>query len=200
MNQDPVEPLTPATREAYLEAVTIGGRKPLNGTIYLAPYDPDWPAAYARHARRILDALGDKALLLEHAGSTSVPDLPAKPIIDIVLAVADTDDEDAYVPQLTQQGFALRIREPEWFEHRLFKPADESANLHVFPVGCPEITRMLAFRDWLRSHPADRLLYAQSKRSLAAQTWRYTQDYADAKSEVVQAIMARALPSASTEP
>lgn len=180
-------------RDSYLEAVTIGARKLLNSTIHLAAYDPSWPAVYEQHAQRIRTALAGTALLLEHVGSTSVPGLSAKPIIDILLAVPDSADEAAYVPALEQQGYALHIREPEWFEHRLFKPADASANLHVFSAGCSEIARMLAFRDWLRSHEPDRLLYERSKQRLAAQTWRYTQDYADAKSEVVQEILARAL-------
>ena len=134
-----------------------------------------------------------RALLVEHAGSTSVPHLAAKPIIDIVLAVPDSPDEDDYVPALEAAGYRLRIREPDWFEHRLLKKADPSANLHVFSAGCEEIDRMLAFRDQLRTNEADRELYERTKRELAARKWAYVQDYADAKTEVVEEIVARAL-------
>jgi len=137
--------------------VTIGERKPLNGTIHLAPYDPRCPALYTQLANRIRAALCEQVLLLEHVGSTSVPGLSAKPVIDIVLAVADSADECSYAPPLEREGFVLRIREPNWLEHRLFKTPDTDGNLHVFSAGTEEIRRMLAFRDWLRTHEADRL-------------------------------------------
>ena len=102
-------------------------------------------------------------------------------------------DESYYVPLLEEKGFVLRIREPDWFEHRVLKTPDIAGNLHVFSVGCEEIDRMLAFRNWLRSHDDDRRFYEETKRELAAQTWKDIQNYADAKSEVVQEILARAL-------
>jgi GrpB-like predicted nucleotidyltransferase (UPF0157 family) len=179
--------------EDQIAAATVGGAPPvLNGTIYLAPYDPAWPALFVRLKEQILEALGDKVLLLEHVGSTSVPGLAAKPIIDMVMAVAYSSDESAYVGPLEEKGYALQIREPEWHEHRMLIPAEVAGHLHVFSKGCEEIERMLLFRDWLRNHPEDRLLYEATKRGLAARTWKYTQNYADAKSEVVEAILARA--------
>ena len=180
-------------REANLDAVTVGERKRLDGPVMLSEYDPSWPELYAREEERIRAALGDRALLVEHVGSTSVPGLPAKPIVDIVLAVADSADEESYVPVLEAAGYVLRIREPEWFEHRLFKGPDAEIGLHVFSAGCVEIERMLAFRDHLRADDTDRELYLRRKRELAARTWRYVQHYADAKSEVVEEILARAL-------
>lgn len=173
--------------------IAVGAREPLNGPIYLAPYNPDWAAQFSLQADRIRAALGEKVLLLEHVGSTSVSGLAAKPIIDIVLAVSDAVDESSYIPPLEQQGFALWNREPDWFEHRLLKTPDRDVNLHVFSMGCEEIDRMLIFRDWLRMHSEDRRRYEETKRELAAQTWQYVQDYADAKSEVIQEIFARAL-------
>lgn len=178
--------------EEELAAVTIGERRPLNSTIYLPPYDPAWSLLFEQEADRIRAILYDKVLLLEHVGSTAVPDLPAKPIIDMVLAVADTTDERSYVPPLEERGYELRIREPEWFEHRLLKSPTIDANIHVFSARCEEIDRMLLFRDWLRTHAGDRELYATSKQELAVRTWKYTQNYADAKSEVVAEILARA--------
>ena len=147
---------------------------------------------FAGQARRIRDLLGDTVLLLEHTGSTSVPGLSAKPIIDMVLAVPDSADEAAYVAPLETRGYVLRIREPDWFEHRLLKAPDLEANLHVFSAACSEIDRILMFRDWLRTHADDRALYEDTKRELAAKTWKYTQNYADAKSEVIEEIQARA--------
>lgn len=183
------EPLS----EEEIVAATVGERRPHNGTITLAPYDPAWPATYERLARLIRQALGDAVLLLEHVGSTSVAGLTAKPIIDILLAVADSSDEAAYVPPLERRGFVLRIREPEWYEHRLLKTPFVDGNLHVFTAGCKEIERMLRFRDWLRAHPKDRARYENAKLKLAAKTWKYVQNYADAKSAVVEEILARAL-------
>jgi GrpB-like predicted nucleotidyltransferase (UPF0157 family) len=182
----------PMTTEEELRAVTIGELRPLDAPIVLAEYDPAWPGLFEREATRIRAALGDRAMLVEHAGSTSVPGLAAKPIIDIVLAVADSSDEAAYAPALEAAGYVLRIREPDWHEHRVFKGPDTNVNLHVFTVGSTEITRMLRFRDRLRTHPADRALYERTKRELAGRTWQYVQHYADAKTRVVEDIMARA--------
>jgi GrpB-like predicted nucleotidyltransferase (UPF0157 family) len=121
-----------------------------------------------------------------------VPGLPAKPIIDMILAVSDSADESTYVPALEAAGYVLRIREPRWFEHRVFKGPDTNVNLHVFTVGCAEIDQMLLFRDWLRESVEDRDLYASTKRELAARDWKYVQNYADAKTGVVHEILARA--------
>jgi GrpB-like predicted nucleotidyltransferase (UPF0157 family) len=185
--------MSQSTSEETLRAVTIGELVVLAGPVHLDDYDPAWPTAFEREATRIRGALGDQVRLLEHVGSTSVPGLPAKPIIDIVLAVPDSKEEAAYVPPMEAAGYVLRIREPEWFEHRLFKGSDPESNIHVFTVGTAEIDRMLAFRDWLRSHDDDRSLYEQTKRDLAAREWKYVQHYADAKTDVVEAIMSRAL-------
>jgi GrpB-like predicted nucleotidyltransferase (UPF0157 family) len=165
----------------------------LRSRIELHEYDPQWPQLFEREATRIASALGDRVARLEHAGSTSVPGLPAKPIIDVVLEVPDSADEAAYLPALEAAGYVLVIREPDWFEHRVLKGPDTNVNLHVFPAGCAEPERMLAFRDWLRANAADRELYAAAKRELAARDWTYVQQYADAKTAVVTEIMARAL-------
>ena len=131
-------------------------------------------------------------------GSTSVPGLVAKPIIDIVLEVAESGNEREYTSALEAVGYRLHLREPGWYEHRLFKGIDDSVNLHVFSEGCPEIGRMVRFRDWLRASREDRELYAQAKRALADQEWKFTQNYADAKSTVVEAIMSRTLKNTDT--
>ncbi len=161
--------------------------------IPLWPYDPTWPAQYAGEEAKIRTALGNTALVLEHVGSTSIPGISAKPIIDILLAVADSADEDAYVPALTAQGYRLHLREPDWEQHRVMKGDDPNVNLHVFTVGSREIERMVSFRDRCRTDPEEHRLYEDTKRELAARTWRHVQHYANAKGEVVEAIIARAL-------
>ena len=186
------DPHTPVDEE-YLRTHTTGELQPLAGPILLAGYDPAWPGRFQHEAATIRAALGERALQLEHVGSTSIPGLPAKPVIDILLAVADPARETEYVPALESAGYRLRIREPGWYEHRMFKGPVNDVNLHVFSAGCPEIARMLAFRDWLRTNEADRELYARSKRNLARQEWKYTQNYADAKGPVIEEIMSRAL-------
>ncbi|HUQ43343.1 MAG TPA: GrpB family protein [Candidatus Limnocylindria bacterium] len=179
-------------REREIRAATVGDLPRHDATIELAEYDEGWPRLFEREAARIRRALGDRVLLLEHAGSTSVPGLAAKRRIDIALGVADSSHEDDYIPALEAVGYVVRIREPDWHEHRMLRGPDTEVNLHVFSDGSPEIERMLRFRDHLRSHPDDRELYEQTKRALATREWRFVQDYADAKSEVVEAILGRA--------
>ena len=189
----PDPPNAPSDRDDYMSDVTVGARRRVDGPIHLADPDPDWPLLYQREAARVRDLLGDRIHMLEHVGSTSVPGLPAKPIIDMLLVVADSGDEPAYVPPMEAGGYAVRIREPDWHEHRVFKGPDTDVNLHTFSDGSIEIERMLAFRDRLRTDDDERELYLATKRELAARHWVYVQDYADAKGEVVEAIIARAL-------
>jgi GrpB-like predicted nucleotidyltransferase (UPF0157 family) len=175
-----------------LQELLVHDLVPHDAPITLAEYDPGWPGLFAREARRIRAALGETALRVEHVGSTSVPGLAAKPIIDILLVVADSADEPSYLPSLESAGYRLRIREPGWLEHRLFKGPDTDINLHVFSAGTAEIDRMLRFRDWLRVNRTDRDLYLRVKRDLAGRTWRHVQHYADAKTAVIREIMDRA--------
>lgn len=175
-----------------LQKNIVGELKPHNAPITLVEYDLNWPRLFEQEAKRIRSVLGSTALQIEHVGSTSVPGLCAKPIIDMLLVVNDAADEPSYVPALEAAGYRLRIREPEWFEHRLFKGPDTDINLHVFSLGTPEIDRMIRFRDWLRSNESDHDKYAQVKRSLAKSKWRHVQHYADAKTSIIQEIMERA--------
>jgi GrpB-like predicted nucleotidyltransferase (UPF0157 family) len=182
---------SPVTEE-QIRAYTIGELKPLSGRIQIVDYDPQWPELFGREADRTRTVLGHRALRIEHTGSTSVPGLAAKPIIDMLLVVADSADEDTYVPALGAAGYLLHIREPNWHEQRMLKGPDTEINLHVFSAGCPEIDRVLMFRDWLRSNAADRNLYARTKLALAEKQWKYVQNYADAKAVVIEEIIARA--------
>jgi GrpB-like predicted nucleotidyltransferase (UPF0157 family) len=198
-DKQPPKGLTPLTEE-QIRAYTIGELKPLSGRILIVDYDPRWREMFAREAERIRVALGSGVLRLEHVGSTSVPGLAAKPVIDVLLVVTDSRDEDAYVPALEAAGYSLRIRETDWYDHRMFKGPDTEMHLHVFSSGCPEIDRMLMFRDWLRNHTADRELYARTKLALAEKEWKYGQNYADAKTAVVEQIMDRAISSVGVRP
>ncbi|WP_232376728.1 GrpB family protein [Amycolatopsis aidingensis] len=182
-----------------IDSIWVGGAPELNSTVTLAEYDPRWPLLYEREAERIRRVLGDRVVLLEHVGSTSVPGLCAKPIIDILLVVADSDDEDAYLPALEAAGYRLVIREPGWERHRAFKGQDTNVNLHVHSPDSGEIERFRTFRDHLRADPADRELYAGTKRELAGRTWKYIQHYADAKTGVITEIMARARERAAAQ-
>lgn len=164
-----------------------------NVQIQLAEYDAAWPALFTHEAARIRGALGARAIQIEHVGSTAVPGLAAKPVIDIVVAVADSADEPDYAPLLQGSGYRLCFREPDWHEHRLFNAPKGGVNVHVFSFGAHEIKRMLMFRDRLRRVAEDRDRYAQVKRALVQRRWPSVQDYADAKSEIVREILARAL-------
>ena len=188
--------LPPTTRQPTTEEdirkYTVGELKPHAAPILLVDYDPAWPGLFERENARIRAALGERVVQLEHTGSTSVPGLAAKPCIDMTLVVPDSSDEASYVSALEAAGYVLVIREPDWYEHRVFKGPDTNVNLHVFSPGCQEIERMVGFRDWLRGHDDDRDLYERTKRDLATREWKFVQNYADAKTDIVEEIVARA--------
>jgi GrpB-like predicted nucleotidyltransferase (UPF0157 family) len=182
-----VDAREPLTDEA-LEKVLVRGLQP--GQVTLSDYDPTWPAAYARHRARIEQALGDRVRLIEHIGSTAVPGLAAKPIIDVVVAVDDPDDEGAYLDDLVHAGYEVRVREPE---HRCLRFTEgESANVHCYAPGSVEIRRYLALRDRLRAHPEERARYEATKRELAQREWKDVNYYAEAKGPIIRAILERA--------
>jgi GrpB-like predicted nucleotidyltransferase (UPF0157 family) len=170
-----------------LDGVLIGGRE--RREIVLAEHDPAWAERYQQERARIVAALGDRVLRIDHIGSTSVPGLAAKPIIDIDLSVADPDDEPSYVPDLEAAGYVLRVREPQ---HRMLRTPERDVQVHVCALGSEWESRHLIFRDWLRQHPDDRQRYEDVKRSLAGRVWEDTNDYADAKTDVIVDIMRRA--------
>jgi GrpB-like predicted nucleotidyltransferase (UPF0157 family) len=167
----------------------LRGRDSLNGRVELVEYDARWPEIFSDLRADILSALGPSSSTLEHVGSTSVPGLAAKPVIDIVLLVNDSAAEETYIQQLEAVGFLHHLREPGWFEHRLLKHKVHEVNLHVFTAGCGEATRMIRFRDYLRSNQDGRNDYEQVKRKLADQRWTFMQDYADAKGKTIRALL-----------
>lgn len=173
-----------------LETGLIGGIE--KRQIRIAEPDPNWPKKFDRHAARIANALGQVARRIEHIGSTSVPGLAAKPIIDILVVVDDSANESTYVPQMESSGYVLRVREPDWNEHRMFRTEDKDVHIHVYSTGCGEIERNLTFRDRLRRNEDDRRCYEETKRALASQDWSDMNAYADAKTEVIEDIIAKA--------
>jgi len=185
------EPNAPMTDEQII-AATVGERQIHGRPVHLAEYDPTWPEIFARQRERISTALGGTALRIEHVGSTSVPGLAAKPVVDILVVVADSGNEDSYLPMMEVAGYELRVREPAFHEHRMFVDHDPTVQVHVLSDGNEEIERYLLFRDRLRNDEADRALYERTKRELARKRWKYVQNYADTKGSVVEEIIARA--------
>jgi GrpB-like predicted nucleotidyltransferase (UPF0157 family) len=171
----------------------VGEIPKLQDKIEVTPYNPAWPAHFECEAAVIRGVLGHRILELEHIGSTSVPGLAAKPVLDIDLVLADSTDEAAYLPALEAAGYTLIIREPHWHEHRVLKRSDPAVNLHVWTLGSPEAARHTIFRDWLRSNKADRRLYGSHKQALAEQDFQYMHEYNNAKSVLLREILARAL-------
>lgn len=176
-----------AEMDARLDEVSIGGREVR--PIVIVDYDEGWPIRFEQLAHQVRNALGVGALSVEHIGSTAVPGLAAKPIIDMLLIVLDVTDEDAYVTPLEAEGFVLRVREPR---HRMFRTPEKDVHLHVFTPESEEIDNYRDQRDWLRINDADRALYAATKKQLAQQQWSDMNYYADAKSPVIRGILARA--------
>jgi GrpB-like predicted nucleotidyltransferase (UPF0157 family) len=167
--------------------------------IVIAGYDPAWRGRFRREEARIRAALGEAALSVEHIGSTSVPGLAAKPIVDILLVVEDSADEASYVPALQEAGYVLRVREPDFDEHRMFRTPQKDVHVHVFSAGSKEIERYLLLREHLRENEEDRELYARTKRELASRDWPTMDHYAEAKTEVIEGIISRAAARRSSQ-
>lgn len=159
-------------------------------TVAVVPYDPEWPARFEVLAGRIREALGGVAVHIEHVGSTSVPGLAAKDVIDMDLTVPDPAAEDAYVPALERLGYRLTVRERTWHEHRCLRLDEPRVNLHVFGPDCPETIRHRMFRDWLRTHPEDLELYERAKHAAIPGGGR-VMDYNRRKQDVIREIYDR---------
>lgn len=174
--------------------VLIGGREKPN--IVIVDYDPKWPARFEHQRTRIADALGDAALRIEHIGSTAVPGLAAKPVVDLLVTVESPDDENTILPALEAAGYELRVREPG---HRMFRTPARDVHVHIWPEADPEVERYIRFRDQLRRSADDRRAYEQLKRELSAKEWSDMNDYADAKGPLIEAILARSEPPARAQ-
>lgn len=179
-----------------LKTGLIGGVE--KAEIRIVAYDPEWPRKFETHAQRIAAALVGSALRIEHVGSTSVPGLAAKPIIDILVVVSDSANEPAYLPQLEAAGYVLRVREPDWNEHRMLRTPERDVHVHVYSAGCREVERSLTFRNRLRRNVGDMSRYERRKRELAAKEWPDMNAYAEAKTEVIENIIAAAQAAGET--
>ena len=157
--------------------------------LVIAESDPTWPETFAQHERRVRAALGAAALEVEHVGSTSVPGLAAKPIIDILVIVEDITAEEEYLPPLLGAGYQLRVREPG---HRMVRTAALDVHIHILESGNPERDEYLLLRDHLRRSSDDRALYERTKRELVRSDWADMNDYAEAKTPVITQIKERA--------
>lgn len=173
-----------------LETGLIGGIE--KREIRVVDYDPTWPQYFKAHHKIISKALGDKALRIEHIGSTSVPDLAAKPIIDILIIVKNSANESTYLSRLETAGYVLRVREPDWNEHRMMRTPEKDVHIHIYSAGCGEIERNLTFRDRLRTNIEDLRRYEETKRILSKNDWPDMNAYANAKMEVIESIIAAA--------
>jgi GrpB-like predicted nucleotidyltransferase (UPF0157 family) len=169
-----------------LDEVLIGGRE--RRRVEIVDYDPDWPMKFQAHHDRVQGALGSRAIRVEHIGSTAVPGLAAKPIIDILVTV-DDPKEESVASALASAGYRLRVREPG---HRMFRTPDRDVHVHVWAEADGEAVRYLRFRDRLRRSRTDRARYEQLKRELAAREWPDMNAYADAKGPIIESILAGA--------
>lgn len=173
------------------EEALIGGVE--RREIVIVDYDTMWVDRFKQHAKNVRRALGNQVLALEHVGSTSVPGLAAKPIVDIDLIVEDSSNEDAYLPALEAAGYELRVREPDWHEHRMMRTPTLDVHVHVFSSGSTEFRKHILFRDWLREHADDRRDYESIKRNLSVRSWEDMNAYAQAKSSIIDRILASAI-------
>jgi GrpB-like predicted nucleotidyltransferase (UPF0157 family) len=155
--------------------------------LVLVPYDPAWADRFAAERARIADALGPAAVTIEHIGSTSVPGLAAKPIVDLLVTVVDVADEARYRPQLLAAGYVLRTREPG---HRLFRTPELDVHVHVLTDGVEAATAYLDLRDRLRTSAVARERYTAVKQAIIATGETDMNAYSDGKAVVIAAIRA----------
>ncbi|HLY47852.1 MAG TPA: GrpB family protein [Solirubrobacteraceae bacterium] len=172
--------------DEVLDQVLVGGRE--KRRIVIVDYDPEWPRRFGVERQKIAHALGPEAIRIEHIGSTAVPGLGAKPIIDVLVTVEDPDDEGRIRPALEAVGYQLRVREPR---HRMFRTPARDVHVHVWADGDAEVDRTLRFRDRLRASAEDRRAYERLKRELAQRDWSDMNYYAEAKTDLITAILNR---------
>jgi len=186
MQQSPL--IWKAMSNKKLEIGVIGGAE--KRVIEIISYDDSWPLKYVEHKNKIIEALGDSKINIEHIGSTAVPHLSAKPIIDILLVVKDSSNEDEYLDKMESAGYQLRVREPDFHEHRMFRTIERDVHIHILSNGSSEIERYISFRNRLRTNGLDRNNYEKLKLKLATKQWEDMNEYAEAKSEIIERIIA----------
>jgi GrpB-like predicted nucleotidyltransferase (UPF0157 family) len=173
--------------DAYLDEILIGDREPVE--IVVSEYDPSWPARFETERQRLVSALGDTAVRIEHIGSTALPGLAAKPIIDVLVTVNTVElVDERYRPNLEASGYLLRVSEPD---RKMFQTPTRDVHVHIWPASHEADRAISDPPDWLRYNESDRHLYEQRKRELAGQ-WPDMNHYAEAKSDVIVPILERA--------
>jgi GrpB-like predicted nucleotidyltransferase (UPF0157 family) len=182
--------MTENTPDPDREVGLIGGVE--KREVVLSPYRAKWPSIFEQHRKTIVAALGRTALSIEHIGSTAVPGLSAKPIIDILVVVPNPADEASYLRPLEECGYELRVREPEFEEHRMFRTAKRDVHIHILSKDSPEVDRYLAFRNHLRNNDQDRMRYEELKKRLVERDWESMNAYADAKTAFIETAIAAA--------
>lgn len=174
--------------------------QPAREPIDMVPADPAWPVVFEEIAAGLREVLGARVLDLLHVGSTSVPGLAAKPVIDIDLIVANPANEPSWLPALEAAGFVLTAREPWWHEHRMLRGYDPRSNIHIFGPDAAEPWKHRIFRDHLLRDHTDRDRYARAKQDaarLASAEYETVMEYNRRKEEVIRAIYARAFAAAA---
>jgi GrpB-like predicted nucleotidyltransferase (UPF0157 family) len=168
----------------------------LNRQIVVIDYDPNWPSLYEQEKDRIAAALGEGVVQIEHIGSTSVPGLAAKPIIDIAVGVADFEEARAYVPIIESLGYTYEPGfEADLPERRFFwkgLPSRHTYHIHMAEPGSLEWIKPILFRDYLRAHPAEARQYQALKRKLALRYGSDMEAYVKGKTEFVRSILSKA--------
>jgi GrpB-like predicted nucleotidyltransferase (UPF0157 family) len=163
--------------------------------ITVVDYDPHWPALFETLRAEVAGALGNLALAIEHVGSTAVPGLAAKPIIDIDVLLRSASDLSVCIERLAGIGYKHRgdlgVPEREAFAAPPGRPAH---HLYVCPPESREFRRHVALRDYLRTHPSDASAYGELKRSLAVRYRDERSAYNDGKKEFVEALLRSAAP------
>ena len=165
----------------------------MSDPVIIHPYDPSWPGRFLGLARPLRAALGDVALRIDHVGSTSVPGLDAKPIIDIQISVAELEPSEPYRTPLERLGYVFRPDNPERTK-RYFRepPGQPRTHVHVRRAGSWAEQLNLLFRDYLRAHPQEAAIYAAAKHRIAEQHRADRAAYTEAKSQVIWEIIALA--------
>jgi GrpB-like predicted nucleotidyltransferase (UPF0157 family) len=186
-------------RLANIRAMMQDGRMQLHGAsgagvVALAPPSDDWPSRFAAIQARLAAALGATAVRIDHVGSTSIPGIHAKPVIDVQVSVPDIDDEGAYVPQIESLGWPMRSREPELL-HRYFRDAADRprrTHIHVCQSGSKWERDHLLFRDYLRAHPDVAAEYQRVKEEAAAAYGDHRLAYTEAKGPFIESVLTQA--------
>ncbi len=166
------------------------------GTTKLLPHNPEWAKLFEQEKKLLLETFGDKIIAIEHIGSTAIPDTPAKPIIDMNVAVASLDDIDVFIKRLPDLGYVY-MPDRRFFDRQFFPKGPESLRTHH--LNLVEISsetgwkNQLLFRDFLRNNKDERDAYARLKTTLAEKYRNNREEYTKRKSDFIKEIIRKAV-------